>query len=235
MYASHNAAEDTELQLQAKFVCGEANTESYSSIEKKTIAPDEWVEFSGTVSVPGGCHTVHVIVNQDGGDEPFPDIYVDDAWALDDEVENLAGNDGAEYGTQGWQEFGGTMEQSEDFAHLGAYSMKTSGRSATWNGPSFLLPTGAGTYSVSAWVLHTGEDDAPVQLSAKILCGSEDDGDADYPFITSSTFAPGIWTELSGTLNVPEDCISVQLIANQHEVEDFPDIYMDDVEVARAP
>src|SRR5690606_40347156 len=37
VYASHNAAEDTELQLQAKFVCGEANTESYSSIEKKKI------------------------------------------------------------------------------------------------------------------------------------------------------------------------------------------------------
>ncbi len=81
--------------------------------------------------------------------------------------------DGFEDGTtQGWGPFGGvTVANSTDVAHSGAHSLKTTNRTATWNGPSVDLTSklvAGATYQISAYVrLVSGGSPATLNMTMK--------------------------------------------------------------------
>lgn len=107
--------------------------------------------------------------------------------------------------TQGWITRGPvTLTASTEAAHSGSASLKTTGRTSSWNGPSLDLRSrvavGA-TYQVSGWVrLVSGS--APTDL--RFTLERTTAGSTSFSQITSSQIASDAgWIQLQGTLTVP--------------------------------
>jgi endo-1,4-beta-xylanase len=227
-FALQDSTSSLDLVLSGSLTCNGVQT--FPTIATRSAAGGEWVDMSGTLDVPAGCTSVQLYVQQNGG-AAFPDLYLDDVAVKPVSVANLAGNAGLELGTNGWQAFGATFARSTDFAHTGTYSGLSSGRSATWNGPSYFLPTGAGRYSVGIFALQSSTAALDLLLSASLDCG----GVQSFPTLAAVTAAPSTWTELSGVLDVPANCNTVQVYVQQNGGATFPNLYVDDIRAAAVP
>lgn len=227
-YALQESGANLDLILSASVTCN--GVQSFPTVSAKTTQSGQWMQMSGTLQMPAGCTTAQLYVQQNGG-STFPDLYLDDVSVLAADVQNLIGNSGLELGTNGWQAFGATLSRSSNFAHSGSFSALSSGRSATWNGPSAFSPTGQGRYSVSLFALQNSGASVGLLLSASMTCG----GVQSFPTIGSATTASGAWTSLSGNLDVPASCTNVQIYVQQNGGSTFPDVYADDLKVATVP
>src|SRR6185295_12360170 len=74
---------------------------------------------------------------------------------------NLVGNGDLETGTlTGWSPFSSTpmvlsSSAAAGYAHTGQFSGQLTGRTQSYQGPAYPLPTGLGQYSISAWAMQT--------------------------------------------------------------------------------
>lgn len=227
-YALQDSAAAQALLLSASLTCNGAQT--FPTIASATPAGNTWVEMVGTLNVPAGCTGVQLYLQQNGG-STFPDLYLDDVIVRAVDVPNLIGNFGLELGTQGWGAFGASFGRTTDFAHAGAYSAVSSARTASWNGPSAFLPTGAGRYSIELFAFQNAEPSLALLLSAKLDCN----GSQTFPTLASLSAPSATWTRLSGTLDVPAACKTVQLYVQQNGGASFPNIYVDDLKVSAVP
>ena len=228
VWALESGTSSLTLALSAKLVCNGVTT--YQDIATATAAPSAWVELTGNLVVPVGCTTALLYLQQESG-ATFPDLYVDDAVALSQPLSNVISNSGFESGGAGWSAFGGTFAASTAFAHSGSQSGVDTDRTASWNGPSYELPTSAATYAVTAWGLQTGTSSIQLVLSGRLVCG----GETSYPFIAAADADPNTWGILAGTLAVPSGCTDVLLYLNQGTGSTYPDLYIDDVTADVAP
>jgi GH35 family endo-1,4-beta-xylanase len=227
-FALQDSAAAQGVLLSASLTCNGAQT--FPTIASATPAGNSWVEMSGTLTVPAGCTTVQLYLQQNGG-STFPDLYLDDVMLRALDVPNLIGNAGLELGTQSWGAFGATFDRTTDFAHSGAYSGVSSARSATWNGPSAFLPTGAGVYNVEIFALQNSGAAMNLLLSAKLACN----GSESFPTLAAPSVPSGAWTQVNGTLNVPAGCSTVQVYLQQNGGSTFPNLYVDDLKVSAVP
>jgi endo-1,4-beta-xylanase len=227
-WALQSGTSSITLALSAKLVCNGVTT--YQDIATATAAPSTWVDLAGTLVVPAGCTTALLYLQQESG-TTFPDLYIDDAAALWQPLVNVISNSGFESGGAGWAAFGGTFVVSTAYAHSGAQSGLDTDRTASWNGPSYELPTSAATYSVTAWGLQTGTSTIQLVLNGRLVCG----GETSYPFIAAADAAPTTWVVLAGTLTVPSGCTDVLLYLNQGTGSSYPDLYIDDVTADEEP
>jgi GH35 family endo-1,4-beta-xylanase len=221
VFALQNSGSAVTLALSAKITCG---TDSFPFLGAASAASGTWTKLSGSFTIPTGCTAAQLYVQQLDG-STNPDIYVDDLVVNASSVTNFSGNPGFESGTSGWFTFGGGLTQSADFAHSGSFSGKNSGRTASFNGPAFSFPTGAGTYTASLWALQNSGSTFPFVLSAKTHCNGVD----NFPFLGQVNAASGSWVQLSGTFTVPAGCTEVTLFLNQNGGSTFPDMYVDDL------
>jgi GH35 family endo-1,4-beta-xylanase len=219
---------DIELALSAKLVCN--GVTNYLDITTTMAPPSTWVELTGALTVPEGCTTALIYLQQESG-STFPDLYIDDASALWQPLTDVIANSGFESGGAGWAAFGGTFSVSTAFAHSGTQSGLDADRSASWNGPSYELPASPATYAVTAWALQDGTDAIQLVLSGRLDC----DGVTSYPYIAGATAAQDTWVVLSGTLTVPSGCSDALLYLNQGTGSTFPDLYIDDVTADSVP
>jgi len=228
-WALQDGTDQLPLLLSVKLACGGAT--NYLTLATATAGPDTWVQLQGQLAVPAGCSTVMLYVQQGSG-VVFPDLFIDDVSAAPVPVSltEVVTNGDFESGTAGWSAFGGgTFGPSAAVAHGGAQSGVDSGRTAEWNGPSYVLPTSAASYAVSAWVYQGGPQSVDLLLTTKLDCG----GVTSYPTIAGpATVAPGAWVQLTGQAVVPGGCTGVLLYLDQSPGGDvFPDLYIDDVAV----
>ncbi len=222
MFALQDSTETIDLRMSAKLTCG--GTDSFHFVGQTSAPPGTWIELAGSLSIPAGCESALVYVEQGSGTD-FPDIYVDDFVGTPTSVVNLAGNAGVEAGTSGWQGFGAGFAQTSTFVHSGSFAGVASGRTDAWQGGSYFAATGAGNYTVSVFALHDASENITLALSAKLTCNGSD----SFPTLASLSMAGSTWTELSGTLEVPAGCTVVQPYVQQFGGSVFPDIYLDDI------
>jgi endo-1,4-beta-xylanase len=110
--------------------------------------------------------------------------------------------------TQGWGPRGSVaVTASTDVAHSGSYSLKTTGRTATWNGPALDLRTRLArnsTYNVSAWVrLVSGQSASNLKLT---LERTPLGGSTTYAQITNPvSVTDSAWVQITGTLTLPAE------------------------------
>lgn len=227
-FALQDSAAAQGVILSAALTCNGAQT--FPTIATATPDGNTWLEMSGTLTVPAGCTTAQLYLQQNGG-STFPDLYLDDVTLKAVDVPNLIGNSGLELGTQGWQAFGATFARTTDFAHSGTYSAVSSGRSATWNGPSAFLPTGAGRYNIEIFAFQNSGVALGTFLSAALTCN----GSQTFPTLASPTLQSAAWTQVTGTLDVPSGCKAVQLYLQQNGGSTFPNLYVDDLTVSAVP
>lgn len=144
---------------------------------------------------------------------------------------NLVTNGNFENGdTSGWTGFGGAaISAVKEEAHSGSYSLKTSGRTADWMGPSYNL-TGkivpGKKYSVDFWVKYNSGNDTEqfkATIKATLITGSAMYIGVNDPVKVNK----GQWTEIKGNFTVPEgDYSSISIyVETPGSIIDF---YIDD-------
>jgi len=222
IFALQNSGSAITLALSAKITCN--GSDSFPFLGAASNASGTWSKLSGSFTIPTGCTAAQLYVQQLDG-STNPDIYVDDLVVNASSVTNFSGNPGFESGTSGWFTFGGGLSQSSAFAHSGTFSGLNSGRTATFNGPAFSFPTGAGKYTASLWALQNSGSTFPFVLSVKTHCNGAD----NFPFLGQVNAASGTWVQLSGSFTVPANCTEVTLFLNQNGGSTFPDMYVDDL------
>jgi hypothetical protein len=166
---------------------------------------------------------------------------------------NIAGNGDCETDTTtGWAAFaGGTLLVSNaaasGYAHGGQYSIGLSGRGQLYQGPSYVLPTGAGQYTITGWGMQKDDSTMTGLLQVKLICASS----TQYPSVQpggayGQSMDQGVWTMFSATIDftATPDCApdasppgmvrSATLYLNQAANGTpvaMPDLYLDDVVV----
>jgi hypothetical protein len=121
---------------------------------------------------------------------------------------NLAGNGDVEYANgTGWSSHGGGSlvinngATSPALVHGGAYSIADTMRTANYMGPGYSMPTGAGIYNVTAWVMQNENVDQTAALQVNLNCGAG--AASTFPVIGTYGFhlPQGVWTQVTGTVN----------------------------------
>jgi len=195
-----------------------------------------WGDFE-TVEVPWapleGTHDVYLRFNEIPGVANI-DRFGFSSPVIDDGLgPNLISNGDFESGTSGWFGWGGTLSTSADRAHGGAQSLRVSNRSegqgtAAYNLTSAVTP--GESYQARFFVTIGGAASAPVNVTLKVVCVGQSDA---YSWLANSgAVSDGVWTELSGTLSVP-DCELTELLAYVEGPPAGVDLYVDDVSVRK--
>jgi hypothetical protein len=115
---------------------------------------------------------------------------------------NLITNGNIESGTTGWGVFGaGTVSANTSVVRGGTQSLLTTGRTASWNGPSQSMTsklTNGKSYATSVWV--RSQSGTP---SAKVTLSVTANGTTNYVSLTPATPVNSSgWTQLTGTATV---------------------------------
>lgn len=129
-------------------------------------------------------------------------------------AEQVVTNYDFEDGTaQGWQPRGGASVTASTTAfHGGAHSLRTSGRTQGWEGPSLelagRLQTGA-TFAIDCYVqLVAGQPAATLQMTIQ---RTPVGGSTTFDFVANAAVTDSGWVRLHGTYTVPSDSSELQL------------------------
>jgi endo-1,4-beta-xylanase len=148
---------------------------------------------------------------------------------------NLVGNASFEAGLDGWSALGdATLASVVDRAHTGLRSARASGRTATWQGPSYdvtSLVSSGRQYGVAVWASIAGAASANVNLTAQVTCAGQD---PVFLPLGSGSATDSDWTELTGTLDVSScDLQSVSVYVEGPDAG--VDILVDDLALREVP
>ena len=255
------------VALQVVLNCGAPASSNYPVIGTYglTLTQGVWTKISGTIdtsavtgcnplaATPGVENSAFLYINQTATGTPtaLPNLFLDDLVVTVADGHNLVGNPTFEAGTTiGWQNNGGgALAASAAQAHGGTKSLALTGRTATYNGPSWTLPIGAAKYNVVFNALHTGSLPHDLLLTPTYTCLG---GSAQFPgaAVTASQVAGSTWNQLSATItyppaNAPAGCkLKAAGVYVQQEGGncgtgagqiECPDIYVDDVSITLAP
>jgi len=206
----------------------------YIGVASQSLAANTWSVMAGTFNVPN-CDLTDLTLYFEGPDAEQP-IYLDDVYLREviQEVSdgNLVSNGGFEEGVDGWQAWGdSTITTSTARAHTGDRSALLTNRTADWQGPVYdLLPVivAGGTYDVTAWGMVDGLAESPMNITVRTVCA---DGTGDYHQLASLTVNNQDWTELTGSIVLP-DCELTQVSLYFDGAPEGVDVYLDDVFVS---
>jgi endo-1,4-beta-xylanase len=137
--------------------------------------------------------------------------------------------------TQGWGPHGSgvTVAASAEASHAGAYSLKTSGRTASWNGPSLTLTSTLQkgvTYTISGYVrLVAGQPASTLKLTVQ---REPVGGSTQYDQVAASA-ANGVtdaaWVALTGDYTFTTDVSALQLYVESSDATS--QYYLDDLTI----
>lgn len=122
---------------------------------------------------------------------------------------------------------------SKEYAYQGTYSLYTTNREASWNGPIVDITDKVSsnkTYSSSAYVMY---QEGPEQM--EIDCQIEMNGDT-YLNFGSALVKKGEWTEIKGQINLPSSMKTARLYFEVHygtESENFISFYVDNIAITQ--
>jgi endo-1,4-beta-xylanase len=183
--------------------------------------------LSGNLVIPD-CELVDVASYFEGTATGI-DVHLDDVRVVPPN-DNLVNDGGFETGIAGWASWNGsTLSASTLQKRNGAQSLRATARPnanqfAVYNLTSRVA---AGTtYTVSAWVFHTGAANDTVRLASKLGCASGD----SYPWLQNNTaVVPNTWTQLQGNLAIPAGCAITDVAIFLEGTSPGSDVFVDDV------
>lgn len=191
----------------------------------------DWSILAGQVTLPN-CSMSDAILYFEGPAVGI-DIYIDNVTLHQKEKKvgaNLVTNTDFEENTDGWSVWAGSIASSTNFANTGNSSALHSNRTDTWQGPVFnLLPyaeTGK-TFDISVFGRIENSTSETLQITLKTVC---DGSTENYTNHGSVTVTSGDWTELKGSLELP-DCTLVSADLYFDGPAAGVDIYIDTVTI----
>lgn len=133
-----------------------------------------------------------------------------------------------------WVPFGGgTIFLDNTASHSGDQSLKIKERSNAYDGPSITcdeLIIAGEAYMFNGWVYH--ESDKPETVSWTMKYRDEL-GSTAYMQIVSADIEPGIWTNLTSSIKIPEEAVEYLIYFECGNAE--LDFSIDDVTISGAP
>lgn len=138
-------------------------------------------------------------------------------------------NDTFESGYDGWAARGDSASISivSSASHSGSKSLYVTGRTVSWNGAACakIKELRAGqTYDLSAWVMYE-EGNQNEQLNLQMLY-KDASGKENYKYISNTQAKQGEWSQIKGTVTIPEDATGVTIYIEATNLIDF---YIDDI------
>ncbi|WP_245805784.1 family 43 glycosylhydrolase [Bacillus alkalicellulosilyticus] len=216
-----------------------------------TIKKGEWGTIKGTYTIPENADLsqTFIFIETPWVADPDPvldllDFYVDDiSFVNNTEVDELLENGGIEDGKEPWTGNGAaTVHVTDEEAYSGSYSLLTTGRAATGDGPKQVI-TGkvkvGEEYKFSAKVKYT-EGPNQKRFNFAIQNGPTWQG---ISVIGTAMLTKGEWGTIEGTYTLPLNIdtsetfifIETPWVANPDSVIDLMDFYVDDVSFAKLP
>ncbi|MEV6109568.1 endo-1,4-beta-xylanase [Streptomyces sp. NPDC051940] len=147
-------------------------------------------DYVVTVTANGATEKVHVRMPANTGKTI---TVVADGKASDDK--NLLANADAELGSANWYGFSpSTVQPDTTTVHAGATAVRSTGRTAEWQGPAEGVTVASGqSYTSSAWVRLGAGNPTTAQIKLKL---SYTDGTSESIPLASAPVSTGAWTEL---------------------------------------
>ncbi|MFJ9033100.1 endo-1,4-beta-xylanase [Streptomyces sp. NPDC102274] len=182
------------------------------------VTKEWWTNASGTTNASGdydtrgfvGDYLVTVTANgatekvrvRMGSNEGRTITVVADGKPSDDS--DLLGNGNAELGSVGWYGFSpSTVKPDTRNVHSGSVAIRSTGRTAEWQGPAEgVQVTDGESYTSSAWVRLASGADTTAQVKLKL---SYTDGTSESIPLASGTASTSGWTKLSTSSAVSLD------------------------------
>jgi diguanylate cyclase (GGDEF)-like protein len=127
-----------------------------------------------------------------------------------DESQILLNSDFEDGIINAWTSFGGggKLELDSSFSHSGDYSLKVTERSQSYHGPSFMADEyfrPNKTYSFSAWIYQASTTQKTFSWTLKYV---DSLGTAQFMQLAGGEIPPNVWTEITGTVTMPEDSMN---------------------------
>lgn len=156
-------------------------------------------DYLVTVTANGATEKVHVRMPANTGTTI---TVVADGKASDDK--EILGNGNAEQGSVGWYGFSpSTVKPDVRTVHSGTVAVRSTGRTAEWQGPAEGVQVAAGqSYTSSAWVRLGSGNPTTAQLKIKL---SYTDGTSESVPLATGAVSTGGWTQLKSAGAVPLD------------------------------
>ena len=229
-----DGAESANVNVTTKIQCvGQDAT--YAWLGQTTVAQGVWEEIAGDVTIPD-CDIAEVTLYAEGPEAGI-DLYVDHVSMRAPAPitqENIVPNGTFESGTDGWFSWNGGVITTSTFAHGGAQSLMVTDRSSA-NPPAATDLTAAVTpgvtYNASMWVSIANAASASVNATTMIKCTGQD---ASFSWLAQVTASENTWTEISGTIAIPDCDIETFMLYAEGPGEGI-DLLLDDVEVLAPP
>lgn len=218
-----------------------AASSSYVQINPAAPVTDAgWVQLQGNFSFTSATNDVLTLYLE--SDDATSAFYLDDFTITGPDPEPPAGTvvaHGFENGTtQGWSPRGSvTLSSSTDVARTGTRSLKTTGRTATWNGPALDLRSllvANTTYTISGWVrLVAGQPTSNLKFTVE----SRATGAASSSFVqvnNATAVTDAGWVQLQGTFSftsATNDVLTIYLESS----DPTSAYYLDDFSIVGPP
>jgi GH35 family endo-1,4-beta-xylanase len=156
-------------------------------------------DYLVTVTAGGATERVHVSMPSNGGKTI---TVVADGKPSDDK--ELLANAGAELGRANWYGFSpSTVKPDTGTVHSGSVAVRSTGRTAEWQGPAEGVQVASGqSYTSSAWVRLASGTGTTAQIKLKL---SYTDGTAESVPLASAAVSASGWTQLKRSSAVPLD------------------------------
>lgn len=156
-------------------------------------------DYVVTVSAHGAAEKVHVTMDSRSG--ATMTVVAD---GTNSDNANLLLNGDAELGNANWYGFSpSTVRPDTSIAHTGKVSMRSTGRTASWQGPAEGVQVAAGqSYTSDAWVRLVSGSSTTAHIKIKLWFT---DGTTESVPLASGTVATGGWTQLQTPAPVPLD------------------------------
>lgn len=216
---------------------GNDGNPQYVQLIAKPVSDSDWVQLESQIQYAADATYLSIVFESATGDAT-PDFYLDD-FVLTGSPKDLQDisvpvvaelvYDFENGDTQGWGPRGNVQVASvTETAQSGASSLKTTGRTMNWNGPSLnakaILYKGA-EYEITGYVKLVEAPAEPV-IFRLTMEQTPAGGDTAWVTVAQQTLPDAEWTAFSGTFTFTEDMSSQNLYAETIATESF---YIDNI------
>ena len=203
------------------------------------ITDADWVKLEGEYVFDSAVSELQLYVESDDAASKFylDDITITLTAAAPAEPDSDAGDVAAEHSFEdsqlnGWGPRGDVVVAiSDEEAKTGAYSLKTTNRSANWNGPSLdasMIMVKGAQYEIKASLKLVEAPETP--STVKISMESKPvGGETGWGTIAESVVSTMDWVELSGTYTFGTDMEAMSLYVESSNAND--EFYIDDFSI----
>ena len=200
---------NSNLKFTVEMRATGAAANSYVQINPATAVTDGgWVQLQGSFSFTSASneHMLLYLESDDATSAFFLDDFTITGPGGSEPPPGTVVADGFEGGTtENWAARGNVvLSSSTDAARTGTRSLKTTGRTATWNGPALdvrTLLTANTTYQISGWVrLVAGQPTSNLKFTVEMRAAGAA-GNSYVQINNATAVTDGGWVQLQGTFS----------------------------------